>query len=125
RKSMMSEKILVVGEANEGELRNVSFEVIAAARQIKEDAEVVGLLLGDGNLEEEANEMIKYGADRMITVTHENLKEYTSEEYGQAILEILEEQDPYDFILGHTSTAKDVSLIYAVCVGLDTVNEAM
>src|SRR5699024_10068272 len=103
---MMSEKILVVGEANEGELRNVSFEVIAAARQIKKDAEVVGLLLGDGNLEEEANEMIKYGADRMITVTHENLKEYTSEGYGQAILEILEE-DPYGFILGHTSIGKD------------------
>src|SRR5699024_1176187 len=89
----MSEKILVVGESNEGELRNVSFEVIAAARQIKEDAEVVGLLLGDGDLEEEANEMIQYGADRMITVTHENLKEYTSEGYGQALLEILEEED--------------------------------
>lgn len=121
----MSEKILVVGESNEGELRNVSFEVIAAARQIKEDAEVVGLLLGDGNLEEEANEMIRYGADRMITVTHEKLKEYTSEGYGQAILEILEEENPYGFILGHTSIGKDVSPKIAARLDIGLVSDAI
>ncbi|HLQ98632.1 MAG TPA: electron transfer flavoprotein subunit alpha/FixB family protein, partial [Candidatus Dormibacteraeota bacterium] len=40
----MSEKIIVIGETRDGELRNVTFEAIAAAKQIKADAEIVGVL---------------------------------------------------------------------------------
>ena len=54
----MSNKILVIGELRDGDLRNVSFEAIAAARKINEDAEVVALLLSDGNLEDSAYQMI-------------------------------------------------------------------
>src|SRR5690625_7850462 len=79
----MSEKILVIAEAREGELRNVSFEAIAAAKMIKEDAEIVAVILGNDQLENRAEEMIHYGANRAITVTHENLEHYTSEGYGQ------------------------------------------
>src|SRR5699024_2711630 len=78
-----------------------------------------------GNLEEEANEMIKYGADRMITVTHENLKEYTSDVYGQAILEILEVDDHYDFIFGLTSIGKDVSQQISSRLGFVLVSDAI
>ena len=37
----MSKKMLVLGEAREGELRNVSFETIAAAKNISGGGEVV------------------------------------------------------------------------------------
>ena len=43
----MSKKVLVLGEAREGALRNVSFEAIAAAKKIADGGEVVGVLLGD------------------------------------------------------------------------------
>ena len=43
----MSKKVLVLGEAREGALRNVSFEAIAAAKKISGGGEVVGVLLGD------------------------------------------------------------------------------
>ncbi|CAM5421899.1 Electron transfer flavoprotein subunit alpha OS=Lysinibacillus sphaericus OX=1421 GN=LS41612_06730 PE=3 SV=1 [Lysinibacillus sphaericus] len=43
----MSKKVLVLGEVREGSLRNVSFEAIAAAKQIADGGEVVGVLLGD------------------------------------------------------------------------------
>src|SRR5699024_4693411 len=62
-----------------------------------------------GALEEQANEMIQHGADRAITVTHDNLKEYTSEGYGQVIIEVLEAENPDGFIMGHTSIGKDVT----------------
>ena len=42
----MSKKVLVLGEVRQGELRQVSFEAIAAAKQIADGGEVVGLLLG-------------------------------------------------------------------------------
>jgi len=105
----MSEKILVIAESREGELRNVSFEAIAAAKKIKENAEIVAVLLGNDQLDSQAEEMIQYGADRAITVTHENLAHYTSEGYGQAILEIIDEESPYGMVMGHTALGKDLT----------------
>src|SRR5690625_3126193 len=105
----MSEKILVIAEAREGELRNVSFEAIAAAKMIKEDAEIVAVILGNDQLENRAEEMIHYGANRAITVTHENLEHYTSEGYGQALLEIIDEESPYGIVMGHTALGKDLT----------------
>lgn len=109
RSITMSERILVVGEAKDGALRNVSFEAIAAAKTIDESAEVVALLLGDSDLNAQAEEMIQYGADEVITVTHDNLKEYTSEGYGQVLLEVIDAENPKGIVMGHTSIGKDVT----------------
>ena len=121
----MSDKILVVGESQDGELRNVSFETIAAAKRIKADAEVVALLLGDNDLNAQAEEMIQYGADRAITVTHDNLKNYTSEGYGQVLMEVMEEEDPYGVVMGHTAIGKDVAPKIAGRLELGLISDAI
>src|SRR5690625_1247682 len=105
----MSGKILVIGEIKEDEVRNVSFESIAAAKMMSSDAEIVGLLLGETNLEEQSQEMIHYGADRVITVTHPHLKHYTSEGYGQAIMAVIDQESPAGIVMGHTATGKDIT----------------
>ena len=79
----MSKKVLVLGEVREGSLRNVSFEAIAAGKKIADGGEVVGVLLGD-SVAAVANELIAYGADRVITVEHPHLKTYTSDGFSQA-----------------------------------------
>ena len=43
----MTRKVLVIGEVRQGELKNVPFEAIAAAKKISDGGEVVGLLLGN------------------------------------------------------------------------------
>jgi len=118
-------KILVIGEAAQGQLRNVSFEAIAAAKKIDENAEVVALLLGDGSLEEQANEMIKYGADRAITVSHENLKNYTSEGYGQVVLQVIEEENPTGVVMGHTAIGKDLTPKIAARLDIGLISDAI
>lgn len=120
----MSEKILVIGESVDGSLRNVSFEAIAAAKQINENAEIVALLMSDGELEEQAQEMIQYGADRAITVTHDNLKNYTSEGYGQVVMEVLEEEDPTGLVMGHTAIGKDLTPKIAARLDLGLISDA-
>src|SRR5699024_4190593 len=121
----MSDKILVIGELQDGELRNVSFEAIAAAKEINSDAEVVALLLGDGDLNAQAEEMIKYGANRAITVSHEKLKEYTSEGYGQVVMEVMEDEEPTGVIMGHTSIGKDVTPKIAGRLELGLISDAI
>lgn len=104
----MGKKIIVLGEARQGELRNVSFEAIAAAKQISEGGEVVGLLLGN-EIGNHANEMIQNGADRVVIAQHESLAIYTPDAYIQAIMQIIQAENPQGFILGHTSIGKDIS----------------
>src|SRR5690625_3061855 len=105
----MGEKILVIAEIAENSLRKVSFEAIAAAKQIDHEAEIIAVLLNNESVTSLAEEMIQYGADRAITVVHDNLEHYTSEGYGQVVLEVIAEEDPNGIIMGHTALGKDLT----------------
>ncbi len=104
----MSKNVLVLGEAREGELRNVSFETIAAAKTISGGGTVTAVLLGD-SVENLAQEMVQYGADRVVTVEHPHLKQYTSDGYSQAFMAVYEQEKPDAIVLGHTAMGKDLS----------------
>ena len=104
----MSKKVLVLGEAREGALRNVSYESIAAAKQVSNGGEVVAVLLGDA-VQDLAAELGKYGADRVITVEHPHLKQYTSDGYGQAFMAVVDQEKPEAIVFGHTALGKDLS----------------
>ena len=104
----MTKKVLVLGEVREGSLRNVSFEAIAAGKQIADGGEVVGVLLGDA-VAAVAQELIQAGADRVITVEHPHLKQYTSDGYAQALKAVIEQENPEGVVFGHTALGKDLS----------------
>jgi electron transfer flavoprotein alpha subunit len=104
----MSKKVLVLGEVREGVIRNVSYEAIAAAKQIADGGEIVGVLLGD-QVAGLAQNLIAYGANRVITVEHPHLKSYTSDGFSQAILAVVDKEKPESIVFGHTSLGKDLS----------------
>jgi len=105
----MSEKIVVISELKNEELRNVSFEAVSAAKRLSSSGEIVGVLIGEAPKEEQAKELIYYGADRVIQIYSDQLKNYTSEGYGQALLPIIEEENPDGIVMGHTAIGKDLT----------------
>ncbi|WP_077621311.1 electron transfer flavoprotein subunit alpha/FixB family protein [Sediminibacillus massiliensis] len=105
----MSEKVLVIGETRDGALRNVSFEAIAAGKKVSENGEIVGVVCGGSGLDDYAQEMIHYGADRVIKIENEKLKTYTSEGYFQAVNKVIEQEQPAAIIMGHTAVGKDLT----------------
>ncbi len=104
----MAKKVLVLAETREGALRNVSFEAIAAAKQVSGGGEVVAVLLGDA-VSEFGQELVNYGADRVVTVEHPHLKHYTSDGYGQAFMAVVDQESPEALVFGHTAVGKDLS----------------
>jgi len=104
----MAKKVLVLGELRDGSLRNVSFEAISAGKQIANGGEVIAVLVGD-KIDGQANEMFQYGANRVLTVEDEKLKHYTSDGYSQALLNIIEQENPEGIVFGHTALGKDLS----------------
>src|SRR5699024_5549547 len=103
------DKLLVIGEIKDGVLRHVTFEAIAAAKKINANGEIVGVLCGSSDLNSQAQEMIYYGADRVVVVEHENLEHYTSEGYSQAVMAVIKDESPDGIIMGHTSIGKDLT----------------
>src|SRR3954470_11016760 len=120
----MAKKVLVLGEVREGELRQVSFEAIAAAKQIADGGEVVGLLLGS-EVASLADSMIQYGADRVLVVEHADLQSFTPDGYVQAVMQVLEAEKPDGFILGHTSLGKDISPRIAAKLKTGLISDAV
>ncbi len=53
--------------------------------------------------------MIQYGADRVVTVENEKLKQYTSDGYAQALLAVIDQEKPEGIVFGHTALGKDLS----------------
>jgi electron transfer flavoprotein alpha subunit len=104
----MARKVVVLGEVRDGSLRNVSFEAIAAAKTVSEGGEVVGVLVGQ-SVSSLGEELIQYGADRVITVEDEKLAQYTPDGYSQALMAVIGQESPEGIIFGHTALGKDLS----------------
>ncbi|MFJ5717250.1 electron transfer flavoprotein subunit alpha/FixB family protein [Neobacillus sp. NPDC093127] len=104
----MARKVLVLGEVRDGSLRNVSFEAIAAAKTVAEGGEVVAVLAGEA-VSALGADLVQYGADRVVVVENDKLKQYTSDGYAQALLAVVDQEKPEGLVLGHTALGKDLA----------------
>ncbi|ALA54411.1 electron transfer flavoprotein subunit alpha/FixB family protein [Shouchella clausii] len=109
----MAKKIIVLAEAKNNELRNVSFEAIAAAKELADGGEVTAVLAGEA-IASLGEQLFQYGADRVIVVEHPELANYTTDAYKQAYLQVFDKENPDIVVLGHTSVGKDLSPRLAV-----------
>jgi len=120
----MARKVLVLGEIREGSLRKVSFEAIAAAKTVAEGGEVVGVLIGDG-IAALGRELVAFGADRVVVVEAANLRQYTADGYGQALLALIDQEKPEGMIAGHTALGKDLTPKIAARLSLGLISDAI
>ncbi|HZH60645.1 MAG TPA: electron transfer flavoprotein subunit alpha/FixB family protein [Metabacillus sp.] len=119
----MARKVLVLGEVRDQSLRNVSFEAIAAGKTISEGGEVVAVLLGE-SVSSLSQELFQYGADRVVTVENEKLKNYTPDGFSQALLSVIQEEKPEGIVFGHTSLGKDLSPKIAAKLNSGLISDA-
>jgi electron transfer flavoprotein alpha subunit len=88
-------KTLIIGEIQEGVLREATLELVAAARQIGGD--VISLLIGS-DIQAVAEELSKKGGGKVLVVDNPAFDKYTSDAYTQAIRKATEAESP-DLIL--------------------------
>lgn len=120
----MGKKVLVLGEIRDEHLRNVSFEAIAAGKKVAQGGEVIGVLIGE-SVRMLANELIQYGADRVITIEDVNLAHYTPDGYSQAFMAAVEQEQPEGIVFGHTALGKDLSPKIAAKLNAGLISDAI
>ncbi|OXS80579.1 electron transfer flavoprotein subunit alpha/FixB family protein [Domibacillus enclensis] len=119
----MSKNIIVLGETRDGQLRNVTFEAIAAGKTMAQGGEVIGVVIGD-SVQSLAQELIYYGADRVLIVEDEKLAHYTSDGYAQALQAVIDQEQPEGIVMGHTALGKDLSPKIAAKLDAGLVSDA-
>jgi len=116
-------KVLVLAETRDNQLRNVSFEALAAAATIAEGGEIVAAIFG-GSDEALANKLAEYGAGKVYLVKHESLNAYTPDAYTQALTQVIEQVGPDAIVTGHTAIGRDLAPRVAARLGYGLVSDA-
>lgn len=118
----MSKNVFVLSEAKDGKLRNVSFETIAAAKQISAGGKVIVAAVG-GAAASYTDELAHYGADEVVTISNAALDQYTPDAYAQALIASINDVKPDAILFGHTAIGKDIAPKIAARLGLGLVTD--
>lgn len=106
----MAKNIWVYCEQRDGEIQSVATELLGVAKELSEKTgEKVGALLLGYKVKEKANELIAYGADEVYVVDDKELKYYVTEQYAQAVYQIVKEYEPSVLLFGATSIGRDLA----------------
>jgi len=127
-------EILVLAEHRQGELRDITWEMISKGKELAEalGGEVHVALLGKGV--SPFAEALKSKANQVFLVEDDRLEVFNSETYQKVLAQLLTEKKPFLTLIGHTSIGMDLapSLSTSVkmplatdCVGIDLEGESL
>ncbi len=108
-------------EQDEGQLAEVSLELLAKGKEIASqlDSETWAVLCGD-QIESLAEQVIHYGADRVLLADHPELAIYRTLPFCRTITNLARKYQPYIFLIGASPVGRDLAprLASALKVGL-------
>ncbi len=111
--------IWVFAEQKNNEIAPVVFELLGKGSELvqQRECDLVAILLGH-NVEKLSNELIAYGADKVIIVDNPRLKDFLDLPYAQALTELANKYKPEIILSGASVTGR--SFIPRVAVELHT-----
>ncbi len=110
--------VFVFIEQRDGNIQPVALELLGKAKQLAEtlNEKVVALFLGH-QISSQNQMLIEYGADEVICVDEPELKDYLTEQYAQAIFQIICEYHPGIVLFGATTIGRDLGPRLSARVG--------
>ena len=105
-----NKNVYVFVEQREGVIQPVALELIGKARDLADvlGDKVVAIFAGH-NIADQANELIAYGADDVIVVDAPELKDYVTEQYTQAVYQVITAMNPDIVLFGATTIGRDLA----------------
>ncbi len=125
-------KIIALAEHRQGELRDITWEILSKGRQLAEGmgAEIEVALLGKGV--KKLAEALKPKANRVLLIEDDRLEAFNSETYQKVLTQLITERKPFLTLVGHTAMGMDIAPALAVqlkmplatdCIGIDAAGE--
>jgi electron transfer flavoprotein alpha subunit len=103
-------EVWVFIEQDNGNVAPVSLELLGKARELADqlDGKVCGLLCG-GAVADKASLIIHHGADEVLLIEHSELALYRTSPYARVAIDLVQEREPYIFLLGATPVGRDLA----------------
>src|ERR1041384_2260803 len=100
--------IFVIAEHKDNKLKPITSELLVFAQRVGRDFNqpISAILLGSdvGAL---VDELRQKKIDRVIAIQHEQLAEYNPDSYVEALKEIIDREQPFLVLTGHTTQGMD------------------
>ncbi len=101
--------IFVFAEQRDGVIQSVALELLGKAHELAGilNEKVVAVLLGE-NINKHAQMLIEFGADEVVCIDEPELKDYLTEQYAQAICQVVDKFKPSILMIGATTIGRDL-----------------
>lgn len=102
--------IWVFAEQRDGEIQNVSLELLGKGRELADQlkTELTAVLLGEG-IKDLSKELLYYGADKVIIADHPMLNIYVTEPYTKVLCDAIKAHNPEIILIGATAIGRDLA----------------
>jgi electron transfer flavoprotein alpha subunit len=119
-------KILFISEQREGKWNKGSFETLAAAQQMAQQAHgsIAGAVIGKG-VTGLADELAASQLDEVLLVEHDLLEHYTPDGYSLALKQVIEATKPDFVLLPHTYQVRDFAPKLAASLGKGMIGDCI
>ncbi|MEO0085767.1 MAG: electron transfer flavoprotein subunit alpha/FixB family protein [candidate division WOR-3 bacterium] len=116
---------MVLVEHRQGTVRDVTFEMLAAARMLAREAgsKVEAVLLGYSC--DDMLSKLQKQADHIVVVTHKGLKDFNYETYQAALVKLCAERKPSLLLVAHSAFGTDLGPSLAVALGWPLVSDVI
>jgi electron transfer flavoprotein alpha subunit len=106
----MAQGVFAITEQRDGELRKVSLEVVSEGRRVADGlgSDLTAVVLGSG-VEGLAEELKKYGPDKIWVADDPALADYTTDAYTSVLSDLIRSADPAVVIIGASAQGKDLA----------------
>lgn len=102
--------VLVYIEQRNKEVQKVSIELLGKGREIADKlGEKLSAVVVGHNVKELAQELIYYGAEKVIVVDDKILENFATEPYTKALTAVINEEKPEVVLVGATSIGRDLA----------------
>jgi electron transfer flavoprotein alpha subunit len=118
-------EIFVLAEHRQGQLREITLEMLTKARELAgaTGAEPVAVLLGH-NSREHAKTLAEY-ARKVLLIEDPQLEHFNAEAYQQVLSTLIKEHKPLLTLIGHTSFGVDLAPSLAVSLSIPLATDCI
>ncbi|HMA61456.1 MAG TPA: electron transfer flavoprotein subunit alpha/FixB family protein [bacterium] len=131
---MAYKDVWILGEQENGKIRDVSYELLKRGKDLaeKRNVKLVALMLGYEIDDQQLQTLIEYGADKVIAVNHKKLQDFVVDPHINVVTELVNKYKPEIMIASATTTGRTVAPAVAInchagltadCTGLDIDEE--
>lgn len=99
--------VMIFAEQRRGHIEGVTFELLAKGRELaqKRGVNVTAVIMGK-DIKELSEELIKRGADRVVSADHPGLENFITTTYANILAEIINSEKPEIVLAGSTTMGR-------------------